>query len=258
MFVPQVCEAFQKEGITALVYDPRNLGESEGEPRNEIDPAKQVSDYSDALTFLLSQDKVDLGRIAFWGMSFSATIALCAAALDPRVKVCIAACPYIDLKPPPERRAQVLAKCMKDRQSRAVGNSATYLPMLTDAGKNPAGLHLNPTPEELELVLTAQQRGAPNFKNRCTLETYYNFMTWNPEAIMQDFAPRAVLFLVPDQDTWSPPEEQLTLFETLPTPKQVHVAPGKGHLTLFNGEEFSGLMQLQVNFCMAAFDGELV
>ncbi|KAI9719959.1 MAG: hypothetical protein M1828_005997 [Chrysothrix sp. TS-e1954] len=248
MFVPQVAEAFQSAGISALVYDPRNLGDSDGQPRNEIDPAKQVSDYSDALTFLLTQRNVDPDRVAFWGMSFSATIALCAASLDKRAKCCIAACPYLDLRPPSKMITQVLAKCMRDRESRGMGNPPTYLPMLTATGKNPAGLHLHPTPEELELVLTAQQRGAANFENRSTLETYYNFITWCPEEILRQLPQPPILFMIPEQDTWSPPERQRALFETFDCPKQMHNVPNKGHLTLFNSEDFSSLMQIQVDF----------
>jgi pimeloyl-ACP methyl ester carboxylesterase len=258
MFVPQIAEVFQKAGINSLVYDPRNLGESDGLPRNEIDPKNQVSDYSDALSFLQTQETVDPNRIAFWGMSFSATIALCAASLDKRAKLCIAACPYLDLKPPLEKIPQVLAKCMADRESRLAGNPPTYLPMLTAAGKNPAGLHLHPSPEELELVLTAQERGAVNFDNRSTLETYYKFLVWSPKEVMKQLAPMPVFLIVPEQDTWSPPAKQLALFETFPSPKTVRTVPGKGHLTLFNGEDFLDLMQMQVEFLKSGFEGKLV
>ena len=253
--MPQVAEAFQEASINVLVYDPRCLGESDGQPRNEIDPSRQVSDYLDALTFLLTQETVDPNRIAFWGMSFSATVALCAAALDKRAKLCVAACPYFDIKPPPNKVALVLAKCMRDRESRYAGNSPTYLPMLTAAGRNPAGLHLQPTQEELELVFNAQRRGAANFENKITLETYYNFITWSPEEIMKYLDPTPVLFIVPELDTWSPPERQLALYETLSSPKQMHTVPGKGHLTLFGGDEFAGLMQLQVEFLKSCFMG---
>ena len=258
MFVPQVAEVFQGVGINALVYDPRSLGESDGQPRNEIDPSKQVSDYSDALSFLLTRKTVDPERVAVWGMSFSATVALCAASLDKRARLCIAACPYLDLRPPPELVPQVLAKCLKDRESRHVGNPPTYLPMLTKAGRNPAGLHLEPTPEELELVFTAQARGAANFENRSTLETYYKFLTWSPEDIMKYLPPTPVLFIVPEQDTWSPPEKQLALFGSLASPKRVRNVPGKGHLTLFEGEDLSDLMQLQVEFLRSGFEGKLI
>ena len=73
--------------------------------------------------------------------------------------------------------------------------------MLTATGRNPAGLHLQPTPEEFEIVLTAQERGVADFENRCTLETYYNFLTWSPEDIMKYLSPTPVLFIVPELDT---------------------------------------------------------
>ncbi|KAL9115466.1 MAG: hypothetical protein Q9227_000787 [Pyrenula ochraceoflavens] len=257
MFVPQIAEGLQKAGVNALVYDPRHLGESDGQPRNEIDPSLQVSDYSDALSFLVSQKTVDPERVAFWGMSFSATVALCAASLDKRAKLCIAACPFVELKPPQEKVLLVLAKCMQDRESRRAGNPPTYLPMLTRTGTNPAGLPLHPTAEELDLVLTAQQRGAVNFENRCTLETYYNFQTWSPDDIIKLLPPTPALFIVPDQDTWSRPEKQLELYEAIASPKRLRLVGGKGHLTLFNGEEFSGLMQMQIDFLKDGFEGRL-
>ena len=75
---------------------------------------------------------------------------------------------------------------------------------------------------------------------------------------MKYLFPTPVLFIVPEQDTWSPPEKQLALFETFASPKRVRNVPGKGHLTLFNGEEFSDLMQLQVEFLKGGFEGKLV
>ncbi|TVY87035.1 Polyketide transferase [Lachnellula willkommii] len=50
MFVAEIAEYFQKAGFTTLTYDPRLIGESEGSPRNEMDPVKNAEDYHDALT----------------------------------------------------------------------------------------------------------------------------------------------------------------------------------------------------------------
>jgi hypothetical protein len=65
MFVLEVAEQFQLLGITALIYNPQSPGTSEGTPRNEIDPMKQVEDYSDAFTFLSTLLVVDSDRIGF-------------------------------------------------------------------------------------------------------------------------------------------------------------------------------------------------
>lgn len=34
--LPDIARWFQEHGITTLLYDPRGIGASEGEPRNEV------------------------------------------------------------------------------------------------------------------------------------------------------------------------------------------------------------------------------
>lgn len=150
MFVPEVAEQFQKANITALIYDPRTLGLSDGEPRNDIDPAKQTSDYSDAVTFVRGLPNVDPAMVGVWGMSFSGVVALSAAALDPRVRFCIAICPLLNLEYDPARFPRVLAKLQQDRESQLAGNPPLYVPVLTAEGKNPAGMGLGADREEFD------------------------------------------------------------------------------------------------------------
>ena len=257
MFVPDIAEQFCNAGINALVYDPRTLGESDGLPRNDIDPMKQVSDYSDALSFLLAQPTVDPERVAFWGMSFSATVALCAAALDKRARLCIGICPLLNFSYTPEKFPKVLAKSMADRQSQTSGNAPTYLPVLTSKGENPAGLGLGATKDELDYMINAKSRGAPNYENRTTLQTYYKLVVWQPHGIMRHMAPTPVFMIVPELDLISPPEEQLALYETFPEPKKVHIAPGKGHLNVLSGDDFALLIEQQIAFLKDGFDGKL-
>ena len=257
MFVPEVAEQFQLAGITALIYDPRSIGLSDGEPRNEVDPMKQVSDYSDALTFLRAQPTVDPEATAFWGMSFSATIALCAAALDKRAKLCIAICPLLDFEYTPEKFPKVLAKSMKDRESRAAGNAPAYLPVLTAKGENPAGMGIGADREEFDYMVNAKARGAPRHENRTTLQTYYKIVVWQPHGIMKYMAPTPVLMVVPELDMISPPADQLALFDSFPAPKKVHVAPGKGHLNVLSGDDFPVLSKLQAEFVRDALAGKL-
>lgn len=150
MFVPEVAEQFQQANITALIYDPRTLGLSDGLPRNDIDPARQVSDYSDAVTYILSLPNVDPAQIGIWGMSFSGIIALSATALDPRICFCIAICPLLDLEYETAKFPRVLAKLQQDRQSQLAGNPPLYVPVLNAEGKNPAGMGLGADKEEFD------------------------------------------------------------------------------------------------------------
>jgi fermentation-respiration switch protein FrsA (DUF1100 family) len=51
MYLDAFAEAFAAGGLGALVYDHRNFGASDGEPRQEIDPWAQVRDYRHAITY---------------------------------------------------------------------------------------------------------------------------------------------------------------------------------------------------------------
>jgi alpha/beta superfamily hydrolase len=156
MFVPDVAAYFQAAGITALTFDPRTLGVSDGSPRNDIDPWKSAEDYHDALTFLKTQPTVDPDKICYWGFSFSGMVSLTAAALDKRAKLVIAVCPLTDFTFPIEKWPKVLAMAQRDRESRLKGNDAFFLPALTESGENPTGFGNGTAKEDFNLILTAK------------------------------------------------------------------------------------------------------
>lgn len=257
MFVPDVAEQFQASGITALIYDPRSIGQSDGLPRNEVDPMKQASDYSDALTFLRTLPIIDPEAISFWGQSFSGCVALCAASLDKRAKLCIAICPLLDFELTPEKFPKVLLKSMRDRESQISGNAAMYLPVLTEKGENPAGMGIGANKEEFDYMVNAKSRGAPNHENKTSLQTYYKIIMWQPHGIMKYMTPTPVLMVVPEKDMISPPEQQLALFDTFPSPKKVHIAPGKGHLNVLSGDDFPALSKMQADFVFDILAGKV-
>ena len=83
MYLDRYAEAFAKAGFACLVYDNRNFGASDGEPRQEIDPWQQVRDYSDAITFAAGQPQTDAARIGVWGSSYSGAHVLVVSAHRP-------------------------------------------------------------------------------------------------------------------------------------------------------------------------------
>ena len=255
--LPEVAQHFQRAGITALVYDPRSTGLSEGDPRNDIDPVKQVEDYSDALTFLSGLPTVDPAKLAFWGMSFAGTVSLCAASLDKRAKLVIAVCPMTEFRHTPEKLPKVLAKCMKDRESQAKGNAPFYLPVLNETGENPAGFGIGVDQEQFAKVVRADKELAPNHVNRTTIQSYYKLVMWQPAALWPHLDPTPVMFVVPECDRLCPPEVQLRSFERLSGPKRCHVEPGRGHMDIVEGEHLTDLMQLQIDFVKDVMEGKL-
>ena len=246
MFIPEVAEAFQLAGITALTYDPRNTGTSDGLPRQEIDPLKQAEDYSDALTFLAGLTIVDPKKISFWGYSFSGQVCLTAAALDTRARKAIAVCPLTDFTFG-DKKSKVLAKAMKDRESQMTGNPPFCLPVLTEKGENPAGFGGNPKAEDYGKILNGG-KAAPNYRNSTTIQTYYKIAAWQPFEFVAQVSPTPLLVVTAAEDRISSLADQRKMLECVSGPKILHVEPHKGHLDILAGECFPRIMELQVDF----------
>src|SRR3954454_5587962 len=92
---------FAAAGIAVLAYDHRNLGDSEGEPRQLINSWAQARDYRYALTWLAERPEVDADRLGIWGSSYSGGEVLVVGAIDDRVKVVVANAPFAGLSRDP-------------------------------------------------------------------------------------------------------------------------------------------------------------
>src|SRR5207244_7256114 len=70
MYLDSFAEVFAAAGLAALVFDNRNFGASDGEPRYEIDPWAPGRDSRHAITYLQSMPGIDRDRIGVWGSSY--------------------------------------------------------------------------------------------------------------------------------------------------------------------------------------------
>jgi uncharacterized protein len=100
MVADRYAEVFARAGVSALLYDHRNLGISGGEPRQEINPWVQSRGYRDAITFASTLPRHDPSRIGIWGDSYSAGEVFLVAACDIRVRAVVAQCPVFGAAPP--------------------------------------------------------------------------------------------------------------------------------------------------------------
>jgi len=95
MYLDAYGEAFAAAGLCALVFDNRNFGASDGEPRQEIDPWAQVRDYRHAITYARTREEIDGERIGVWGSSYSGGHVLALGAIDRRIKCVVSQVPLI-------------------------------------------------------------------------------------------------------------------------------------------------------------------
>lgn len=101
MVADRYAEVFYEAGFAVLLYDHRNLGMSEGEPRQQINRWIQARGYRDAIDYVSSLTAIDASRIAIWGDSMSGGAVIVVGAVDSRVRAIIAQVPACGDKPPP-------------------------------------------------------------------------------------------------------------------------------------------------------------
>ena len=91
-------EAFAGAGYSALVFDYRHFGTSEGNPRQILDIKKQQQDWRAAIRFAKSLPGVDSHRIALWGTSFSGghVLEIAATDQDPDIFAVISQVPHMN------------------------------------------------------------------------------------------------------------------------------------------------------------------
>jgi len=93
MVAIEYARAFARAGLVALIFDHRNFGRSDGEPRCEINPWVQCRGYLAALDFAGRCAEIDPERIGLWGDSYSGGQVVVVAACDPRPQAVVAQCP---------------------------------------------------------------------------------------------------------------------------------------------------------------------
>ena len=101
MTIDHYAEALCSAGLAVLLYDHRNFGISDGEPRRHVNPWLQAQGYRDALSYLERLDEIDAARLAVWGDSASSAVAVVIASIDDRVKAVSLQTPALGRTAPP-------------------------------------------------------------------------------------------------------------------------------------------------------------
>ena len=114
MTADKYAERFREAGFAVVIYDHRNLGISDGEPRQEINFWEQSRGYIDALDFVTDQPEIDTSKIAVWGASMSAREAFLVGSIDNRVSAIITIIPALGDDLPTEDNDGILYQFAKD------------------------------------------------------------------------------------------------------------------------------------------------
>jgi dienelactone hydrolase len=101
MAIDRYADVFHDAGFAVLLYDHRNFGISDGEPRQQINPWIQAREYRDAISFVSTRPEVDAARVAIWGDSVTSASVIAVGAIDDRVRAIVAQTPTLGRDPAP-------------------------------------------------------------------------------------------------------------------------------------------------------------
>ncbi|KAH8593075.1 Alpha/Beta hydrolase protein [Bisporella sp. PMI_857] len=249
-YLPDFAERFQAAGYGALIYDNRNYGSSDGQPRNHTDPFLQHRDYSAAFDFVASLPDVDPTNIIFWGSSLSGGNATQAAAIDIRVRSVILQCPFVSSERVREELGNTLKNAFSDRASSIAGKEPTMIPVNPYSGKGSKG-------DKERAVLTdpdihsyhaeLDRRGIPHGLS-ITLQSLIAISGFEPGALIDRISPKPLLMIIGEMEKTIPIDLQLRTFEKAREPKQLHIVKGQGHFGLYHGEGFQENVQVQLDW----------
>jgi uncharacterized protein len=235
MYLDAFAERFAAGGLAALVFDNRNFGASDGQPRQEIDPWAQVRDYRHAITYARTRAEVDAERIGVWGSSYSGAHVLVLGAIDRRIRCVVSQVPLISGHDNARRliRSDFLAPTQQlfnaDREARYRGEPPAMIPVVAEDPLAPSVL---PTADSWQWFTATGEARAPAWRNEVTLRSVEMFLEYEPGTYVPWIAPTPLLMVVAARDHLTVADLALAAYERAREPKALELLPG-GHFDAY-------------------------
>jgi dipeptidyl aminopeptidase/acylaminoacyl peptidase len=215
-------QMLEELGYAAFRFDMRCCGESEGE-RGQVRCFDQVADTKNALTFIAARPEIDPKRIGVIGHSFGAAVAVYTAGVDDRVACAISSCgwghgerKFRGQHPTPEAWAKFTAHLEKGREHRRITGKSLWISRF-DAVPIPEALRKNLSPKALMEI---------------PVETAQSMYDFRAEDVVGNIAPRPLLLLHTANDSITPTEQSVRMFEKARTPTELMLVTGTSHFPL--------------------------
>ena len=209
-------------GYAALRFDFRCCGESEGE-RGQVRCFDQVADAKNALTFLSRRPEVDPARIGVIGHSFGAAVAVYAAGVDDRFACCISSCgwghgerKFRGQHSTPEAWARFAGLLDEGREHKRRTGESMWISRFDAV----------PIPEHLRKNLSSKAI------MEIPVETAWSMYNFRAEDVVAEIAPRPVLFFHTANDTVTPTEQSIRMFEKAGGSAELMLIAGTSHFPL--------------------------
>jgi fermentation-respiration switch protein FrsA (DUF1100 family) len=237
LYLPDNAKAFNEAGYVAMTFDYKGWGDSEG-PRSRLAPYSRVLDVQSAMTFLGMQAEVDSERIGLYGTSYGGATVTWVGAVDQRAKCIVSVvgigngARWMSRVRRVDEWFDLLERSEADRKSRVTTGGSEFVERSEI---------LLPDRQSAKLAEEAR-RNNPAAVSTIPLEYVDDTVGFNPEWIVDQISPRAVLFITSDDDRLVLPEESEQLYARAGEPKKLVALKGYGHYEVYVEPAFSDVM----------------
>ena len=242
LIMPEYAEHFVRAGMAVLIFDYRCLGASDGEPRQHLDPWKQIADYRsaiDAVCYLdLFKDAVDPQRIGVWGISYAGGHALIVGAIDPRVKCIVSQIPVIEGWYNSMRAhgsvgfRELTAMVNEERRQRYLTGKHRFIPHSGDPKKEVVTW---PHPETKPIFMKIKETTAPRHEHYSTIESVELVWSYNARPFLSRILDTPTLMIVAEGDDLTMWEQEVPAFSQIATAhKRLFVQRKSTHMSMYS------------------------
>lgn len=226
-------EAFAAVGLAVLLYDHRNLGASDGEPRQHINPWAQTRDYRRALDWLGARPEVDAQRLGAWGSSYSGGEVVVLAAADRRVKAAVANVPFAGLPDVEygddvdERARAVIAEVLDESGAGLADHTSDLLGPFAVVAEDGTELPpFLPDPHAVDWFCDLGRRPGSRWRNEVTIGGIRSDPKWDPGVCVHAVSPTPLLMVVALEDALADTAITIAAHDRAGEPKSLVTIPG--------------------------------
>ena len=209
-------------GYAALRFDMRGCGDSGGR-RGYVLCLDQVADTRNALTWLAEQPEIDPGRIGVIGHSFGAAVAIYTAGVDQRVAAVVSSCgwghgerKFRGQHPTPEAWKKFTEMLERGKEHKAGTGESLWV----------SRWDVVPIPQHLRQHLPKKAQ------TEVPVDTAQSMYDFRAEEVVGSIAPRPLMLLHTADDTITPTEQSIRLFEKAGQPTELFLITGVSHFPL--------------------------
>ena len=243
--LPAYAERFADRGMAVFLFDYRNFGASDGEPRNLVSNSRHLRDWEAALAYVRGLPGIDTERIGLWGSSFSGGHVIVTASRDAGVSAIVSQVPFVDgittaYQTGIKHAAQATVAGIRDVVRMITASEPHCVPIVSDP--DVFGLMNSPECKPGYMAIVPEET---DWINACPARAVLELLLYRPMAHARGVKCPA-LVMMGEKDSLIYPKAVEKTASRMREVTLIHLPVG--HFDVYVGELFEKVVEIQADF----------